>query len=337
MGKHERQEIENAEKIIVDLLNKINLSKTQLENKWINHCFEIEKTIRRDFDLIKSAEHIGNIYSKSEIGDIKIVTEENTDWQYIELKMSETPKGRGTLANISQDALTNSNLFSGSKVLSWSNFRDNQNFDQKVINELNKYSNYPDLLHKGSKKTQIKKKGAFLKKKIQVFFELGLKASISNIVCKHLKTKGIADIAQICCNIITMARKDKITYLISINDITQDEDNVKKFTIAMLIGYHTKTQLSHILSIQYDEILKILDSYYVYYTNEKSGKIKVSSDDLGKDVNQIMQNSLRIEFPEDQTNCLIKSEDQNLLRIVLHWKNKFQGIETPCLNIFKEF
>lgn len=337
MGKHERQEIENAEKILVDLLNKKDLSNTQVRNKWITHCFELEKVIRRDFGKIKSAEHIGNIYGKVEIGDIKILTEKNTNWLYIELKMSETPKGKGTLANISQDALTTSKLFSGSNVLSWNNFRKKKYFDQKVINELNKYKNYPDPLDRGSTKTQISKKGAFLKKRVQKFFRLSPKTSIANFVCKHIKTKGIAEIAQICCNIINIARKDKISYLTSINEITQDEDNIKKFAIAMLIGYHTRTQLNYILSIQYHEILIILESYYVYYTNEKKGKIRVSSDNLGKDISQIIKGNIRIEFPKDQTNCLIKTDNKTLLRIAFHWKNKFQGIETPCLNIFKEF
>ena len=337
MGKHERQEIENAEKILVDLLNKKDLSHTQKINKWITHCFELEKVIRSDFDTIKSVEHIGNIYGKGEIGDIKILTENDPRWLYIELKMSETPRGKGTLANISQDALTNSKLFFGDNLFSWNNFRNNKHFDHKVIDELNKYNKYPDLLNRGSTNSQISKKAVFLKKKIQNFLGLSHRASIANMICSHIKTKGIAEIAQICCNIINMAREDKISYLNYLSKITQNEENIKKFAIAMLIGYHTKNQLNHILSIHYYEILKILESYYVYYTNEKSGKVRVSSDDLGKDISQILQQNLRIEFPKEQTNCLIKSDNKTILRIVFHWKNKFQGIETPCLNIFKEF
>jgi len=336
MGKHERQEIESAEKILIDLLNQKYLSNNQSRNKWIEHCSELEKVIRRDFGKIKSAEHIGNIYGKGEIGDIKILTEKNTKWLYIELKMSETPKGKGTLANISQDALTTSKLFSGSKIISWNNFRKKKKFDQKVIDGLNTYKNYPDSFNRGSINTQISKKAAFLKIKVQKFLGLSSKTGISNIVCNYINTKGLAEIAQICCNIINMARKDKISYLNYINSFPQNKNNIKKFTIAMLIGYHIRAQLKHILNIQYQEILKILESYHVYYTNEISGKIKVSSDDLGKDISQVMQGNIRIEFPKDQTNCLIKSNNKNLLRIVYHWKNKFQGIETPCLNIFKE-
>lgn len=337
MGKHERLEIENAEKIIIDLLNNRGLSENQLKNKWIKHCYELEKAMKRDFSEIREAKHIGNLYGKGEIGDIRILTNENPNWIYIELKMSESPKGKGTLANISQNALTTSNLFIGNNVFSWNTFRKRNNFNQKVIHELNKYKEYPISLNKGSVNTQISNKAEYLKKKFQDFFGLSKRTSISDKVCKQINTKSIAEIAQICCNIVKMAREDKISYLSYLKQIKQDDDNIKKFTIAMLIGYHTEAQLNHILSIPYKEILKILDFYYVYYTNEKGSTITISSDDLGRDVNQIIKGNIKIEFPEDQTNCLIKSDSKTLIRIVFHWKNKFQGIETPCLNIFKEF
>jgi len=44
---------------------------------------------------LKNVEHVGNIYRLNEIGDINI----------IELKMSESKKGRGKLANFSQKLL----------------------------------------------------------------------------------------------------------------------------------------------------------------------------------------------------------------------------------------
>jgi len=47
-------------------------------------------------------------------------------------------------------------------------------------------------------------------------------------------------------------------------------------------------------------------------------------------------------FPQGETNVVVEFKDpdtgdwEKLLRIVLHWKNVFQGIATPCLNIFDE-
>jgi len=143
LGKHERQEVENAEKTVVNYLNNKKISEVQKKNKWINHCTNLVATIKKDFDSVEKAKHIGNIYGKGEIGDIKILPEGNPDWIYIELKMSESPLSKGTLANISQNALTNSNLFLDNNLLSWSNFRKKKRFTQKIISELNKYRNYP--------------------------------------------------------------------------------------------------------------------------------------------------------------------------------------------------
>ena len=329
LGKHERQEIEDAEKIVVDLLNKKIISAKQKKNKWIKHSLETEKAIIRDFGDIKQAEHIGNTYGAGEIGDIKILTD---DWIYIELKMSESKKGKGTLANISQNALTVSNLFRKEDIMSWSEFRDHFNFPKRVLDLLNEYKEYPSNLGSGSINNQIKKKGAFLKKK---FIEKTGNKNIANVVCKYINTPSISQVASIICTIIKLARQDKIDYLNYLKDIEQDPEHIKKFIIAMYIGYHTREQLNHILNLKYNDIFKILNTYYVYYTNERRGKILVSKDDLGKEIQEIIKSDVKIAFADDQTNCIIQSNDKKILRVVYHWKNKFQGIQTPCLNIFK--
>jgi len=330
LGKHERQEIEDAERIVVDLLNKKQISTEQKRNKWIKHSIGTEKAIIRDFRDIKQAEHIGNTYGAGEIGDIKILTD---DWIYIELKMSESKKGKGTLANISQNALTSSNLFKKEDIMSWSEYRNHLNFPKRIIDILNEYKEYPNNFRSGSINTQIKKKGAFLKKK---FIEKIGKKNIARVVCNYINTPSISQVASIICKIIKLARQDKLDYLNYLKDIEQDPEHIKKFIIAMYIGYHTREQLTHILNLKYNDIFKILNRYYVYYTNERKGKIVVSKDDLGKEIQEIIKSDVKIAFADDQTNCIIQSNDKKILRVVYHWKNKFQGIETPCLNIFKE-
>ena len=84
------------------------------------------------------------------------------------------------------------------------------------------------------------------------------------------------------------------------------------------------------------KIQLLIHKNYVFYTNERNGNIIVSTDNLGKEIQRIINNDVRITFLKDQTNCIIQSGVKNILRVVFHWKNKFQGIQTPCLNIFKE-
>ena len=334
MGKHERLEIENAEKIVVDLLNNQKVIEEQKKNKWFPHALKLKKVIIKNFGNIESSEHIGNTYSGGEIGDIKILTENNKNWIYIELKMSESKKGKGTLANISQDALTNSNLFKSRDIYSWSKFRRVNDFDKLILDELNQYTKYPNNLNKGSINQQKIKKGVFLKKEFLHFTKK--KRNIANFVCDYVKTPGISDVASIICSIINYAKEDKINYLNYLRKFEQNPEFIKKFIIAMLIGYHTQNQIKYILELPYDDILKILDTYYVYYTNERNGNVIVSTDNLGKEIQNIIKSDVKITFLKDKTNCIIQSGTKNVLRVVFHWKNKFQGIETPCLNIFKE-
>ena len=335
MGKHERQEIENAEKIVVGLLNQKKIPEYHKKNKWISHCYGLVKVIKEDFKELQKVDHVGNVYGGNEVGDIKLLTGGGTQWNYIELKMSESKKGKGTLANISQDALTNSNLFNSNNTMSWSGFRGNNNFEDQILSELNRYKNYPSKLNKGSNNQQIINKGAYLKE--QFFDFTKKKGNIANIVHKYTKVPGINDVASIIYNITYNAKNDKLNYLRYLSQFDLNIENLKKFIVAMLIGYHTQEQLEYILKISYENIFIILETYYVYYTNERKGTIVISKDDLGKEIRDIIDSEVNIIFPANQTNCIVTSNGSNLLRIVLHWKNKFQGIQTPCLNIFKEF
>ena len=207
MGKHERLEIENAEKVVVDLLNGNSISEDIKQNKWLKHAYRIKEEIESDFKEIKQAEHIGNIYGSYEIGDIKLLVEEMPDWMYIELKMSESKRGKGTLANISQNALTTSNLFKSKNILSWSEFRENNSFSTDVLNKIDEYKDYPSSLHKSSNNVQIINKGAFLKKLFTE--ETKKKGNIANIVSKYTRHSKIGDIAAIIFEIVNIAKKDK--------------------------------------------------------------------------------------------------------------------------------
>jgi len=333
MGKHERLEIENAEKLVVDLLNKKVITEEQRKNKWFNHAKYLKRVIIDNFGKILASEHVGNTYSEGEIGDVKILTESSKNWVYIELKMSESKKGKGTLANISQDALTTSNLFKSKQIQSWSKFRNNNGFGKIILDKLNQYKEYPGNLDGGSINRQIINKGAHLKKLFKIFTG---KNMIANIVCNYVKNPKISEVASIICSIINYAKENKINYLEHLKQFEQNPEYIKKFIIAMLIGYHNQDQIKFILNLPYNDILKILDTYFVYYTNERNGNIIVSTDNLGKEIQRIIDNDVRITFLKDQTNCIIQSGVNNILRVVLHWKNKFQGIQTPCLNIFKE-
>ncbi|MEJ2250877.1 MAG: hypothetical protein P8Y70_13140 [Candidatus Lokiarchaeota archaeon] len=335
MGKHERQEIEDAENIVVKLLNKRKIHEEDRHNKWYEHSLALSEKIQIDFPDLERAEHIGNIYGKKEIGDIKLKNKNSNELWYLELKMSETKSGKGTLANISQNALTTSNLFIGNNILSWYEFRKKHNFRGEILEDLNNY-NYPLKVEKGTERQQIIKKAAYLKKEFFRITKLKSTTNLSSIITNFLNNKETKDIALIIYNIIEKAKENKIKYLDYLKKFKQNSENIKKFVIAMLIGYHTQDQLKTVLEIPYEKIFEIINYYSVYYTNEVNGNIEISRDNLGQEVRDLIDSEIKVNIPKNQTNCLIESNGVSILRIVFHWKNKFQGIQTPCLNIFRE-
>ena len=139
MGKHERQSIEEAEKIVVKILKKQNLNFSDKKNHWFAHAIAIAKRIVKDFPNIASASHLGNRYDNT--GDILILSKGNEF--FIETKMSDTKTGVGTKANISQDALTENHLFEG-QPKSWSEFRQMKKHEKWVNDYLDQFAAYPN-------------------------------------------------------------------------------------------------------------------------------------------------------------------------------------------------
>ena len=138
MGKHERELIEEAEKIIVKVLNSRKINSNDRKNRWFYHVSAIAEKIKKDFPNLKKARHLGNRYNNT--GDILVFSGGKSF--FIEIKMSDTKAGVGTKANISQDALTENYLFSDN-IKSWSEFRKDKKHEKWVDDYLNSFLKYP--------------------------------------------------------------------------------------------------------------------------------------------------------------------------------------------------
>ncbi len=314
MGKHEREEIEKAEKIIVKILNNQYLDKSDTQNHWYYHALEISKEIKKDFPNVKKAIHLGNRYDNT--GDILLLNFDNSKY-FIELKMSDTKFGVGTKANISQDALTENNLFIG-KVKSWSEFRNENQHDKWVNNYLNTFHKYPNYINELSNTTKIKEeKARYLRK---------------------LKTEGNLLAKNILNKIHELDKQEKIKYLRYLSTQQQNEEMVKRFFILIILGVHKKNELKSL--IENENFFYEIQNFYIYYANRDKNNIIVRLENTGERIKKIINkfSKFKIIFPQNKTHCkLVGIRDNNyipLLQIVLHWKNIAQGIKTPCLNIF---
>ena len=311
MGKHERQLIEDTEKIIVKILNSEPLTSNDKKNRWFNHAVQIAKQINRDFPNISSVKHLGNRYDNT--GDILIIS--NSKGIFIEVKMSETKLGVGTKANISQDALTENHLFIG-KIKSWSTWREEKNHNKWVKASLNKFNRYPQRILKiGNSTTQREEKARYLR---------GLK--------RNRKSKDILK------NIHNRDRKEKLDYFKYLSVQKQDREMIKRFFVLITLGIHTKEALTDL--IKKKDLFREVQNLYIYYTNCRKGKVIIKKENAGKRINRIIGKYPKFEiiFPKGLTHCKIAGIKDNiskpLLQVVLHWKNIAQGIKTPCLNIF---
>lgn len=312
MGKHERQSIEEAEKIIVKILNSQNLNDFDRKNHWFSHASSIAERIKKDFINITSARHLGNRYDNT--GDILIISKKNKF--FIETKMSDTKSGIGTKANISQDALTEHHLFMG-KVKSWSRFRQEKNHDKWVNDFLNQFTNYPQNILKITDSTlQKEEKARYLRK----------------LANKNKKARDVLN------NIHGKDKKEKIKYLVYLNNKRQQKKMVKRFFILIILGIHRKEELENL--IKKDNFFQEIQNLFVYYGNASKGRIISRREDVGERIKKILEkySDFKIIFPKGLTHCKIigiKGEvSKPLLQIVFHWKNIAQGIKTPCLNIF---
>jgi len=312
MGKHERQSIEEAEKIIVKILNSQNLNDFDRKNHWFSHASSIAERIKKDFINITSVRHLGNRYDNT--GDILIISKKNKF--FIETKMSDTKSGIGTKANISQDALTEYHLFMG-KVKSWSRFRQEKNHDKWVNDFLNQFTNYPQNILKITDSTlQKEEKARYLRK----------------LANKNKKARDVLN------NIHGKDKKEKIKYLVYLNNKRQQKKMVKRFFILIILGIHRKEELENL--IKKDNFFQEIQNLFVYYGNASKGRIISRREDVGERIKKILEkySDFKIIFPKGLTHCKIigiKGEvSKPLLQIVFHWKNIAQGIKTPCLNIF---
>jgi len=312
MGKHERKSIEEAEKTIVKILNSQNLNDFDRQNHWFSHASSIAERIKKDFINITSARHLGNRYDNT--GDILIISKKNKF--FIETKMSDTKSGIGTKANISQDALTEYHLFMG-KVKSWSRFRQEKNHDKWVNDFLNQFTNYPQNILKITDSTlQKEEKARYLRK----------------LANKNKKARDVLN------NIHGKDKKEKIKYLVYLNNKRQQKKMVKRFFILIILGIHRKEELENL--IKKDNFFQEIQNLFVYYGNASKGRIISRREDVGERIKKILEkhSDFKIIFPKGLTHCKIigiKGEvSRPLLQIVFHWKNIAQGIKTPCLNIF---
>lgn len=122
-----------------------------------------------------------------------------------------------------------------------------------------------------------------------------------------------------------LALEDKLAYirLLSLSDY--DKNKLKIFLLNCLLGTCKKK------SYKYDIGIEDLSSSNFVLVNSKKEKLILNKKDIFKSIDF---DNLLFVFYDNRTHIKVYDSSMEILKISFHWKNKFQGGETPCLNIF---
>ncbi len=332
MGKHERERVREIEEAAVSILNG---EEYYLGNNDLKYAVALSEKIRKDFPNYHQAQHVGNKYDS--LGDIKLSIDNKTI--LIEVKILK--HGYGTRANISQDAITKYDLIKsrskGEKILSWSNFRKQKDQNNHVNSKLDEYNNYAEEINKIDSQTKKSKykKASYLKKIIGATTNTESKAK--EIIDNDSSSKDQTKAANIILEIVKSDRKIKIAYLKYLNKHKQDHDNIKKFLFLILTGCHTTKEINQRWKNGLSDILSKLKGEYYIYNTYKREEVLIEQVNHTEKLEKLIDKKISIYFKDNQTNLIIGlNHKKPIIRVVFHWKNKFQGIQTPCLNIFDE-
>lgn len=327
MGKHERDIVEEAEKIVAALINGENLSVIQKKHPFLDIINKFIPIVKSNYKNIKKAVAVGNTYNSP--GDV-ILHFDNGDKRYLELKFLEKG-GYGTLANISQDALTLLGIYN---CESWSCFRKRTGHNNEVRRILNK-AEYPfGRISESDPSSKIYKAAGYLKSLISAG-DRTVEIVCNEILSSSSSSTDIKNVAKLIIEIIKMDKASRREYLAILKNSEINKDNLKKFVILLLSGSHTQK----ILNVKMNTELSLDDdkNYDVYYLYKKTQEI---TKEYGPaDLYDISSGLFDVDIKDEETNLVVFVKDGskrvNLIRVVFHWKNKFGGIQTPCLNIFK--
>lgn len=322
MGRHERHKAEISEYLISKAIeHEGNVISDMIDENYIKLSEKIANKIKEDYEKVEHVKTVGNEYDS--IGDIRIKT--NSKSIFIEIKIT---KSGGTLGNIRGDALTQHSIIKN--AMSWSDFRDKNDHKAWVRERLDRF-NYPDSVKDDQTKTSIYKKAKYLKEHINCGRRNTEKVAkeVLNSSDDDSKIKA----AEIIISIIDRSKKQKKNYIDYISDKDINKDRLRRFTYLLLSGYTRKEDIEERIEIPID---KLDDDEYIVYNGYKDS-MKVEKEEKNERVEILLNdNNIDIKFTEGQSGFDITIEDDVLIRGQFHWKNKFQGIETPCINLFNK-
>ncbi|MDB2240456.1 hypothetical protein PM035_12560 [Halorubrum ezzemoulense] len=329
MGKHERGWVEATEKLTAQLANGAE-PDADLEERGRPDLGEaLADRLRSDFPDLTAVRHAGNSYDS--LGDL--IVESPDGETFVEAKFVASG---GTRANLGQDTLTQFGLFEDATA--WSDFREKIGFPEDREALLREFDGYPDDVRDWSYKSAVYDRAKHLKNVLDVSRGQNTGSRADEVLADSDATEGEREAARIVNAILDLDREEKLAYFDHLREAEQNPRNVETFAHLIVCGYHTADALEAHFDDDLEEIKRLLeaDAYRLYEVNRNSGTVSVENPSellAGFD-----WRDTRVEIPEDGTSVSVVTgppgDRRRVLNIAYNWKNKFQGIQTPSMNVF---
>lgn len=329
MGKHERGWVEATEKLTAQIANGDDTDDDLSDAGRLDLAEALADRLRSDFPDVTAVRHAGNSYDS--LGDLIVETPDTET--FVEAKFVA---GGGTRANLGQDTLTQFELFEDATA--WSDFREAIGFPEDREALLREFDDYPDDVRDWSYKSAVYDRAKHLKDVLDVSRGQNTGSRADEVLADPDATETQREAARIVDAILDLDREEKLAYFDHLREAEQNPRNVETFAHLIVCGYHTADALAEHFDGDLDEIKRLLeaDAYRLYEVNKNSGTVSVENPSellAGFD-----WRDTRVEVPEDGTSVSVVTgppdDRRRVLNIAYNWKNKFQGIQTPSMNVF---
>lgn len=329
MGKHERGWVEATEKLTAQIANGDDPDDDLSDAGRLDLAEALADRLRSDFPDVTAVRHAGNSYDS--LGDLIVETPDSET--FVEAKFVA---GGGTRANLGQDTLTQFELFEDATA--WSDFREAIGFPEDREALLREFDDYPDDVRDWSYKSAVYDRAKHLKDVLDVSRGQNTGSRADEVLADPDATETQREAARIVDAILDLDREEKLAYFDHLREAEQNPRNVETFAHLIVCGYHTADALAEHFDDDLDEIKRLLeaDAYRLYEVNKNSGTVSVENPSellAGFD-----WRDTRVEVPEDRTSVSVVTgppdDRRRVLNIAYNWKNKFQGIQTPSMNVF---
>lgn len=329
MGKHERGWVEATEKLTAQIANGDDPDDDLSDAGRLDLAEALADRLRSDFPDVTAVRHAGNSYDS--LGDLIVETPDSET--FVEAKFVA---GGGTRANLGQDTLTQFELFEDATA--WSDFREAIGFPEDREELLREFDDYPDDVRDWSYKSAVYDRAKHLKDVLDVSRGQNTGSRADEVLADPDATETQREAARIVDAILDLDREEKLAYFDHLREAEQNPRNVETFAHLIVCGYHTADALAEHFDDDLDEIKRLLeaDAYRLYEVNKNSGTVSVENPSellAGFD-----WRDTRVEVPEDGTSVSVVTgppdDRRRVLNIAYNWKNKFQGIQTPSMNVF---